>query len=310
MATNVKRKGKPTKAELEALPSTTSLKVSPDHSESSYGTILQCIANPPEGSVVLEITPHDAQRILTNHNQNNRPFKAAGIADYQRDMEMDNWAVTGDTIKFAPNGRLLDGQNRMEACSTSGKSFRTHVVFGIDESCFARIDIGRVRSAGDILAIKGYHNVNILASAVRWSLLLDNDPNRVRHYRPEEILLAIGTDYKDIEDYLVHGRALYSSLRVPPGESAALLRQFFHRDEDTADAFYRAWRFGYTDGRADVLRKMMDFMAQMKARQRGGIPGRVRVALVITAWNEFRANRKGSYKVFQDAAGRRIPPIA
>ncbi len=299
-----------TKPDYENLPDVTQLKVD---ASTAYGQVLAGIKDPPEHSVIITFRPEDADRILTRHNDKNRPFKLYGIRDYIKDMEEGRWSLTGDTIKFGMSGRLLDGQNRLSACFTSGKPFASHVVFGINEDFFKRIDVGRPRSASDILAIAGYKNTINLASAVRNALIFDGlgEEKQRRHFRPERLLEALEGDYADILDFLGHGVAIYQTLRYPTGEATALLRKMHHISPEHADAFYKAWRFGYTEGRATVVRRMMEYLQALKSRVRGGLPGRTRQIVVITAWNMFRQNKKGSLAAFDRAleSGHGLPPF-
>lgn len=273
----------------------------------AYSQIVKNIKDPPETSVVLTITPPDATAILDRHNTKNRPEKPAAIRDYITDIATDNWAVTGDTIKFAPCGRLLDGQNRLTACVRSDKSIRTHVVFGIPEEHFQRIDVGRRRTPPDILHIAGYTDVNRLASAIRHALILDanNDTNQSKQFRPENLLDAIQNDYSDLLDYMKDALALYKTTKHPPGEAAALLRKMNRIDPDAAKDFYDAWRYGRAEGRADAVLKMLEFLQQMKTEVAGGIPARTRVAVVITAWNGLRQDKRLNQASFRNAIKRR-----
>src|SRR6056300_1305503 len=90
------------------------------------------IKNAPENSRVCEISPELAEYILENLNINNRPRKANKIVEYKKDMQEDNWSLTGETIKFGTDGFLKDGQNRLAACVQAQTPFTTHIIFGID----------------------------------------------------------------------------------------------------------------------------------------------------------------------------------
>jgi hypothetical protein len=63
--------------------------------------------------------------------------------------------LTGDTLKFGTNGDLLDGQNRLRACITSGIPMQTRVVFGIDPVAFKYLDTGTVHTSGDTFKVAG-----------------------------------------------------------------------------------------------------------------------------------------------------------
>jgi hypothetical protein len=146
------------------------------------------LANPPETSVVMEIDPKTAKAILDTRNVKNRPPKPNKVHQFAAEMARDRWGLTGDTIKFGTNGELLDGQNRLSASAKSGKSFRTHVVFGIDPTLFGRMDIGKPRNAADVLHIAGFKCAATLAAAISWAHLLDTNPCDRDTLQPEFVL--------------------------------------------------------------------------------------------------------------------------
>jgi len=125
------------------------------------------IENPPENSLVMEITPNMAHYVINELNKNNRPVKPAHLVRYARDMASNNWGLTGETIKFGLDGLLKDGQNRLMACFKSGHSFKSHVVFGVKPETFYQMDVGAVRDATDIFHIMGVSNSKHVASALK-----------------------------------------------------------------------------------------------------------------------------------------------
>jgi hypothetical protein len=105
---------------------------------------------------VAEITPELAKDILDKNNDGNRPLKKSHIKMLTTTLQRDEWMLNGESIAFSETGRLLDGQHRLSACVSSGKSFKTIVIKGIeDESAFGTIDIGKPRSVTDLMSLKG-----------------------------------------------------------------------------------------------------------------------------------------------------------
>lgn len=98
------------------------------------------------------ITPELAESLLENNEGNRQPskkhvnFLAAQITD-------GAWKVTGDTIKIAASGRVLDGQHRLMAIVKAGVAVETFVARNVAEETFQVIDTGKVRSARDVLTI-------------------------------------------------------------------------------------------------------------------------------------------------------------
>ena len=67
--------------------------------EDQISTLKSLIKNPPQNSRVCEFTPELAEYILSeelgNLNINNRPRKTTMIIRYKKDMQADNWSLTG-----------------------------------------------------------------------------------------------------------------------------------------------------------------------------------------------------------------------
>lgn len=140
-----------------------------DRDKALIERIEKLIANPPEGSVVLEYTPGVATHEIEHRRGiHNRPRKTSAIVRYAVDMAKDEWLLNGSTIVYTDWGLLGDGQNRLIACRRADRPFKTHVVFGVPHEYFYSMDQGRVRGPADVLHIAGVPNSNIVYPAVRW----------------------------------------------------------------------------------------------------------------------------------------------
>lgn len=111
-------------------------------------------------------TPADAQRILAEYNKRNRNIKPATVALIARDLTDGRYLVNGETIKFATDGMLLDGQNRLAACVRANVPLTSWVVRGIDNDAFDTIDVGLPRTGGDILHVQNESHAPVLAAAL------------------------------------------------------------------------------------------------------------------------------------------------
>ena len=118
--------------------------------------------------VTLEtVTPEMAKAYLAIA-RHNRSVPAAAVGGMVRALQRGQWGVTGDCIKFTPDGRLFDGRHRMAAVVISGIPMVTFVARNIKEDCVFLVDIGRKRTAGDALAIRTKtKNSTLLAAAAR-----------------------------------------------------------------------------------------------------------------------------------------------
>ena len=140
------------------------------------------IAMPPEGGVVVRITPTLAQYALDSTNKKNRPISQGKVVSYSRDMQSNNWSLTGETIKFGDDGLLKDGQHRLEACVRANTSFETHAVFGIDAETFQHIDIGKMRGGADTLAMLNVPNCRNAAAVIKQVIAYESGLTQTKNY--------------------------------------------------------------------------------------------------------------------------------
>lgn len=122
--------------------------------------------------VKLETITPEMARAYLGINITNRSRSKTTVARYKRDMAASRWRVTGDPIRFNSEGKLFDGQHRLDACIAAGVPFTTFVARGLPPETVDVIDSGRPRMARDVLAMRGFANANLLASAARWLLVM------------------------------------------------------------------------------------------------------------------------------------------
>ncbi len=278
--------------------------------ESALEQICQYLANPPATSRIIDIDPASAATILEERNKGNRPPKPNKVQQFAADMVKDAWGLTGDTLKFAPDGRLLDGQNRLAAGVRAGRSFKTHVVFGIDPALFGRMDIGKPRNPADVLHIAGYKYASTLASALRWAYLLDTNPYNRETFRPEFVLELARDHYPDIEESIKYGRDINRQFAHPAGQAAALMYKFSQSDKVKSQDFLQAWLKGQRNGKYQVIDTMQALLHSQKANNNGRIHELTRAAVIIKAWNIFKAGHKGSLAQLQGSMQTPVEAIA
>lgn len=112
------------------------------------------------------VTPELAKRWLAKNDKNRKPNKGT-IQRYLLDMDAGNWAFTGEPIKFADTGELLDGQHRLTAIAQHGEPVLMLVVRGLTSEAQDVMDTGRKRSAADMFDIAEKDNAVLLASTSR-----------------------------------------------------------------------------------------------------------------------------------------------
>ena len=126
---------------------------------------------------VVTITPELATEFLKMNTKNRNPDKRS-ISTYAAAMKARQWMLNGVPIVISNENILLDGQNRLLACVLANVPFDSLVVWGIEQESFKTIDIGKNRTAGDILTIEGgIKNASIVAGSISKYFALMNGHN-------------------------------------------------------------------------------------------------------------------------------------
>jgi len=123
------------------------------------------------------IDPAEAREILAERNKGNRPIKRAKVAQYTNAMNHGRWKFTPVPLIFEEHtGRLLDGQNRLQAVVNSGKPQVFVVCDNASPDIMPAIDQGASRSASDHLTVRGIHGGASLAPLLLAAIGYSNDP--------------------------------------------------------------------------------------------------------------------------------------
>lgn len=230
------------------------------------------------------ITPAIAEAMLAK-NTVNRPIDFNHVQALAREMKRGAWKVNGDTICL--NGdRLIDGQHRLLAIIESGQNLETLVVEGLDSNVFDTKDVGKRRSAGDTLAVRGEKQCRNLAAAL---IVVDRFmTGRVGRY--------VRYTNTEIEELLAKYPEIRRSVRLG-GETKKLVARsvlsgchylFAQKDQDAADQFVSQLISGSGIIESDpvyVLRERLLQNSLAKAK----LDGDYLMAIIIKAWNYKRA---------------------
>jgi hypothetical protein len=100
----------------------------------------------------------DVARMCLDYNENNRRLNMMSIRKFADDMRNGRWQQNGETIKFDREGRLIDGQHRLHAIILANVSVELLVVSGLEPIAQQTIDIGQLRSSGQIASLLGVRN--------------------------------------------------------------------------------------------------------------------------------------------------------
>jgi hypothetical protein len=251
---------------------------------------------------LVEVTPEMALDLLAG-NTNNRHVRNTVVESYARDMTEGKWrAGSGEPIHIAPDGTIGNGQHRLLAVLESEVTVTLPMLHAPLEWRMVA-DQGSKRTFADILRIT-YREANHakLAAAVRlmWEyrragtlgfgansqLLIDGE----RHILGSPTVTELERTYLAEQGLREHVHAYYY-LRSASGADimasvATTLSYLTHSvDEDDAQFFWDRAALG------DQLSADSPILALRRVMTGDSRPTRARVqaALVIKAWNGYRA---------------------
>lgn len=263
-----------------------------------------------EAKMILQtVTPATAGSWLKNNVHNRKPSQSV-IEEYARAMQEGRWRPNGETIKISSLGRLMDGQHRLMACVKADCAFKTYVVMGVDDDTFDTVDIGKKRTAGDILGIDKCKNAVAVAAAIRWITLFRSNFFTMANIKmpADEVRLFLAAE-PGVEHSVA--ASLSATKVLAPGLCGSLHYLFAAKDREAADLFFTDLATGSNLVPGDpvlVLREklMRDRMSKSK------LPSSEIASICIRAWNH-RRRRNGGTVMLKGATlgpdGKRTFPV-
>lgn len=266
------------------------------------------------------ITPEMAEAFLEG-NTHNRLVKSVHFNKLVDDMASGRWDFNGESIKFAEDGTLLDGQHRLMACVESGKPFIAIIVTGLHAIAQETIDTGSQRTLADVLRLRGYSNTNALASFIRYRVKIDRMglercftgatnvaiPNSVAlEYLKKR---AVMDDFKEMQNWPKR------SFKVPQCVVFAVFPEL--KKASSGDFKYFTEKiFNGRDLNFDdpilALRNVYIRQATVSGGRNAGYSDKALAALTVKAWNKFMAGEKCEWLRFRTGGAKpeEFPEIA
>jgi hypothetical protein len=260
---------------------------------------------------VTAITPAMAKEWL-QRNTHNRNLRERVVNGYATDMASGAWLEDGQSIKFAADGTLLDGQHRLAAIVQSGVTIRLLVVRDLPNHTQDTMDTGAKRTMADVLKLRGEAHVVILAAALlrvaKWKQGYRKNLKRGGNATvTNRQLLEILNEHPELRRSAEIAERVRSVIALN-GSTAALCHWLFN-SIDKSDCAYFFARLGDgvgLDGEDPIyaLRRALANLANQQGR-----PDETHVnALVIKAWNLFREGKTVQILVWR-AGGAKPEPF-
>lgn len=118
---------------------------------------------------VVCLTPLLAQLLLAR-NPVNRPLSRQNSYNLLADVANDQFVFNGQSIVVSDTGILNDGQHRCQAVAAASKPIETVIVFGAPEEARFLTDLGKPKSASNLLHMKGRKYTHAMAAGINYYL--------------------------------------------------------------------------------------------------------------------------------------------
>ncbi|MGH9889765.1 MAG: hypothetical protein ACREBE_29825 [bacterium] len=129
---------------------------------------------PKLSATVETVTPEMASRMLGTM-EHNRRMRRSTVERYAREMATGRWQLNGEPIIVGHDGRLRDGQHRLNAVVMAKIPIAMLIVRGVQPEAMASIDTGASRSYGDVVTLRGGSSLGPqMASIARLWWLYEN----------------------------------------------------------------------------------------------------------------------------------------
>lgn len=265
----------------------------------------------PPSLTLTDITPELAEELLAQ-NHRNRTIRTSTVNAYARDMSNGKWQVTGECLKIAPNGDLIDGQHRLWAVVYSGVTVPMFVARGIHADAQKVLDTGVGRSAADMLAMAGHRNSRNLAGSARLAMLYEAGTISDSQRRSARITNAEVGEYlekhPDLIDAVQEALHYRRTIDLPPSILSVSWWLLKAIDSDAADEFFTSLANHTTDGIGDPRNALIQRLNRAR-RMNEYISQEAQLSLLFRAWNVWRKGGRLHKIPIRSTADQAVIPV-
>jgi hypothetical protein len=267
---------------------------------------------------VVWVTPEWAEKVLVANNTCNRDIKPTLAVYLASAIRNGAWVLNGESVIFADDGTLLDGQHRLRAIAQSDTPVPCLCVFGIGKDSFSTIDGTAGRSRKDVLSIPRDEaaretNMHQLAAALGWLYRWQEGQMGemkcvLPHYRTIDLL----DEHPGIRDSVTAVKRGAKKGKHPSGLMSALHYIFGLSDKAKRDDFFEQVLYTHNIKPGSVVSLLNRWLDNSQTgqnnRQRGNGAQVTIAAVVIKAWNSFVVGGPPP-KILRLAADEAFPEI-
>ena len=242
---------------------------------------------------LIDVTPAMAGAWLAANPHNRNPRRNV-VAAYAADMSDGFWQFNGDTIRFATDGGLLDGQHRLAAIVEADAVEACIVVRGLPWTAQETVDGGARRKFGDVLKLRGEVNAEHLSAILRRITLWEMGSRRTElNIQPTNAQMSATLDkYGWVRDILHPARAVADASGLTPSVVGACWWLFSRIDTEDCEHFMTQVRYGEGLKRRDPVYELRAAIDRTRSGPYGSRSPVYLMAITIKAWNAYREGRQ------------------
>lgn len=243
-----------------------------------------------ENVELVSVTPELASEWLLR-NTHNRNLRQRVVLAYAADMASGNWQWNGESIKFAEDDALLDGQHRLAAIIESGVTLPMLVVRGLPNHTQETVDGGAKRTFSDVLALRGERCNSTLAAVTRrvaaWEMGARRIGTKVKYTPTNAQLLQTLEKYPDLRDIAVSVGGVAKHCDIPGSILGLGWWLFGQLGSEDAEFFFARLGDGQGLVKGDPIYELRR-TAENSKTVHGERSETFLTAILIKAWNAYR----------------------
>lgn len=246
-----------------------------------------------DGSVErIDVTPEIAHEWL-GYNTHNRRLRQRVVEAYARDMTAGHWRWNGESVKFAADGTLLDGQHRLAAVVKADVTVPMLVIRGLPAETQDTVDGGAKRKFADVLQLRGETSSSILAAVVRRVTLWESGLRRGGgNFAPTNAqLLQTLEKHPQLREIATFGAHVAHGCAAPGSLCGFGFWLFSQIDQEDATFFFERLRDGQNLARGNPIYELRKAIEASRS-VRGQRSDTYLTAIMIKAWNAYRAGEQ------------------
>lgn len=235
----------------------------------------------------ITVTPEQAHEWL-GYNTHNRRLRQRVVSGFATDMRNGDWHWNGETIKFAVDGTLLDGQHRLAAVVESGAAVSLLVVRGLPNQAQETMDGGVKRRFSDVLQLRGESSYTTLAAITRRVTIWETGARaHANDTATNAQMLATLEKYPQLREHALAADHVAARCALP-GSIVGWAMWLFHQlDAEDANHFFERLASDERHVSGEPIYELRK-AAENSKTVKGSRSLSYLSAIIIKAWNVYR----------------------